>query len=86
MALSTFLISFTVQPESGGDVVFKWFLLIHGVFFVSCLFMPLFPVFTPDTDSITGTVLLELWCAYFLPVCILGFRYFRNSDDCRTGK
>lgn len=80
MALSTFLISFTVQPRSRGDKALKWMLRIHGVFFFSCLIVPLFPVFTRETGNIAGTVLLEIWCAYFLPVCILGFRYFNHSN------
>jgi hypothetical protein len=76
MALSTFLIAFTVTPKDRGDKAFQWMLWIHGIFFLSCLIMPLFPIFTPGTSSIAGTVVLEIWSAYFLPVCILGFRYF----------
>lgn len=76
MALSTFLTGFTVVPRDKGDNVFRWMLWIHGIFFLSCLIVPLFPVFTPGTSNVPGTILLEIWCAYFLPVCILGFRYF----------
>ncbi len=81
MGLSTFLISFTVCPQSKGDKVFKWMLGLHGLFFIPCLVVPLFPVFTKGTGNIAGTILLEIWCAYFLPVCILGFRYFQRMEE-----
>lgn len=81
MALSTCLAGLAFQPkqENGkSGRALKWLLTVHGVFFVSCLFVPLFPVFGPGQSSLVGTVLLEIWCAYFLPVCILGFRHFRH--------
>jgi isoprenylcysteine carboxyl methyltransferase (ICMT) family protein YpbQ len=78
MALSTFLIGFIVEAKNKASKTLKIMLIIHGVFFLSCLLVPLFPVFTTNTESIVGTVLLEIWCAYFLPICILGYRYFRN--------
>jgi hypothetical protein len=81
MALSTFLISFTVHPRNKGDKVFKLMLGLHGLFFFSGLIVPLFPVFTKGKSQILGTILLEIWCAYFLPVCILGFKYFNHTEN-----
>jgi isoprenylcysteine carboxyl methyltransferase (ICMT) family protein YpbQ len=75
MALSTFFVGFTVKPKRGGDRVFRAMLWIHGVFFLSCLIMPMLDVFTADTPAAVGTVILLVWCAYFLPVCILGLKY-----------
>ena len=83
MSLSTFLVSFAVRPQSKSDTIFKWLLRIHGVFFFSCLIVPLFPIFTRGTDSMIGTVVLEIWCAYFLPVCMLGYKYFRHHENGR---
>ncbi len=79
MGLSTFLIAFTVEPNSKGDRVFRGLLWGHGIFFLSCMFIPMFPVFTVGTSSIVGTILLEIWSAYFIPICILGYRYFRKN-------
>jgi len=56
-----------------------------GVFF-PCLVVPLFPVFTRETGSMIGTVLPEIWCAYFLPICILGYRYFDRTEYGKQGK
>lgn len=76
MGLSTFLIAFTLEPESKGDKALRGMLWGHGIFFLSCLIVPMFPVFTSGASNIPGTILLEIWCAYFLPVCILGYKYF----------
>lgn len=82
MALSTFLAAFAVEPKDKGDRVFRLLLWIHGVFFISCLIVPMFPVFKAGTSIIPGTILLEIWCAYFLPLCLLGFRYFNMDKNC----
>ncbi len=80
MALSTFLISFTIKnTEVKSNKVLKYMLLIHGIFFFACLIMPMFPIFTAGTSSIFGTVVLEVWCLYFLPICILGNKYFSTE-------
>lgn len=90
MGLATFFIGFSVIPKDKGDKVFRGMLWGHGVFFISCFIVPMLPVFTTETSSIVGTVLLETWCAYFLPVCILGYRYFHKQlkaqpcDTCIT--
>lgn len=80
MALSTFLTAFAIVPKGKGDRALRLLLWIHGVFFLSCLIVPMFPVFKAGTSIITGTILLEIWCAYFLPICILGFRYFNRNE------
>lgn len=81
MSLSTFIMAFLVEPECKSDRIFKWLLLIHGIFFLPCLVIPMFPVFTPDTAGYVGTVVLEIWCLYFLPVCVLGYRYFSRKAE-----
>lgn len=81
MALSTFLSAFAVIPKDKGDKALRLLLWIHGVFFLSCLIVPMFPVFKASASILPGTILLEIWCAYFLPICILGFRYFRTNEN-----
>jgi multidrug efflux pump subunit AcrB len=83
MALTTFFIAFLVEPSSRADKVFQWMLWIHGIFFISCFIVPMFPVFTAGTsgaDDRTGVILLEIWCAYFIPICVLGYKYFSSMD------
>lgn len=80
MALSTFFISFTLQPKDKGDTWLKWLLRLHGVFAVSCVVMPTLGLFKPGMagGDMIGVVVLEAWCAYFTPVCILAYRYFKR--------
>lgn len=79
MALSTFLLGTTLNADNKGDKCFKAMLMIHGVFFIVCLFIPMFPIFTDGTSNVVGTVILEAWCIYFLPICVLGYRYFNKQ-------
>jgi hypothetical protein len=51
--------------------------------FISCFIVPMFPVFTAGTsgaDDSIGVLLLEIWCAYFIPVCVLGYKYFTGME------
>lgn len=83
MGLSTFLMAFSVQPLNKADRALRIMLWIHGIFFLSCLIVPMLPVFHKGTGNLAGTILLETWCAYFLPVCILGYRYFSKGSGLR---
>jgi hypothetical protein len=82
MGLSTFFVGFTVAPKTKGDRVLRGLLWMHGIFFFSGLLMPMFPIFTADMEggAAIGSAVLLVWCAYFLPVCILGWRYFRRIE------
>ncbi len=79
MGLATFLVAFTVEPRSKGDAVLRTLLWIHGIFFLFCLVIPMLPLFTADSSSMMGVIILEAWCLYFLPICILGYRYFEQN-------
>lgn len=75
MALSTFFIGLSMESKE------KWLkrlLMIHGIFFFSCLIMPIFDVFSHTTDKIWGIVALECWCIYFLPIGILSILHFKK--------
>lgn len=79
MALSTFFIGLTVRAENKADRWLKALLLVHGIFAVTCVAMPIIGVFganTPDGDK-TGIWVLLFWCAYFIPICILSWRHFK---------
>ena len=83
MGLSTFFIGFTIIPKKQSDKALRLLLWIHGIFSVSCFLMPMFPVFTADMTGgdVIGTLILLVWCAYFLPICILGYRYFKEISE-----
>ena len=79
MALSTFFTGMTIIEKTKGDKVLKWLMMIHGIFFIGCFFIPMTGVFSNMSDNgsgIGGVVALEFWCAYFLPIGILSYRHF----------
>ena len=80
MALSTLFAGFLVDKSRKCAKPLSLMLKIHGVFFLPCFIVPMFPVFTAGSaeSSIAGTILLLIWCAYFLPICFFGYRYFKN--------
>lgn len=79
MALSTFFAGLTVRAETKADKWLKWLLIIHGVFFISCLIMPTLGLFSPDMQGAEwiGTAILEFWCAYFIPIGVLSLLHFK---------
>ncbi|HBL85032.1 MAG TPA: hypothetical protein DDZ99_09095 [Clostridiales bacterium] len=83
MALSTFFIAWTIHAENKSEKWLKALLLIHGIFAVSCVIMPMLGVFSPDMagGDLIGILVLEFWCVYFMPVCILAYRYFKNIKE-----
>ena len=80
MALSTFFAGLTIEGKARSDRWLKALLLIHGIFFISSFLMPMLGVFSPDNTAAAwvGVAVLEFWCAYFIPVGILSFRFFRG--------
>ena len=80
MGLSTFFVGFSIKPIDNSGKWLQRLLWIHGIFFIACLIVPMLPIFKPGTDSIVGTILLEFWCVYFIPVCILGWKYIGAEE------
>ena len=78
MALATFFIAFVVKTETRGDRWLKGLLLVHGVFAVACTVIPMLGIFGASMagGDLIGTLILEFWCAYFTPVCLLSFLHF----------
>lgn len=84
MALSTFFAGLTVIPNSKADKWTKCLLMVHGVFFFSCLIVPMLGVFKPKadgSDSLIGVMLLEFWCVYFIPTGILSALHFSRKEN-----
>lgn len=87
MALSTFFIGLSVRAENRTDRWLKRLLIIHGVFFLSCFFMPMTGMFTSMAGGDAGhggEIALLCWCAYFIPVGALSWRHFTAAGKTGT--
>ncbi len=78
MALSTFFTGLSMDAETRADKWLKALMMIHGVFFVSCFFMPMTGMFVGMSGSggKGGTYALLVWCVYFFPIGALAYRHF----------
>ena len=83
MAISTFFAGLTIRTKTKSDKALKVLLLVHGIFAISCFIIPMLGVFSDDMQGadFIGTAILLFWCAYFIPVGILSFLYFRKQVD-----
>lgn len=81
MVLSTFFAGLTVQVQTKTDKWLKGLLMVHGVFFISCLLLPMLGLFQADTPAWFGVAVLEFWCLYFCPVSILSFFHFFQRKE-----
>lgn len=68
MALSTFFVGLTIEVKSKPDKCLKGLLLVHGIFFISCLVMPILGLFSTDMQG-----------AYWIGVAVLEFCCFEND-------
>ena len=81
MSLATFFAGLTVEPKDKPTKWLRALLMIHGVFFISCLLMPMLGVFRADRPEWIGVAVLEFWCAYFCPIAALALHYFRGQTE-----
>ena len=81
MALSTFFTGLSIKAENKADKWLKALMMIHGVFYFSCTFMPMTGIFSKMSsggDGLGGRFALVAWCVYFFPIGILSFLHFRK--------
>ena len=81
MALSTFFTGLSMKTKNKTDKRLKALLMIHGVFYFSCTFMPMTGMFanmSSGGSGIGGRLALVVWCVYFLPIGILSYHHFRK--------
>lgn len=81
MSLATFFAGLTVKPQTKTDRWLKYLLMVHGVFFISCLIMPMLGIFKADSPAWIGVAVLEFWCFYFCPISILSFLHFSHCRE-----
>ena len=82
MALSTFFTGLSMKPKNKMDKWLRALLMIHGVFYFSCTFMPITGVFvnmSSGGNGIGGRLALVVWCVYFMPIGILSFLHFHSE-------
>lgn len=82
MALSTFFIGLSINPNSKADKWLKCLMMVHGIFFISCFVMPMTGVFISMASGEAGnagTIALLGWCAYFLPIGVLAYKHFQKA-------
>ena len=81
MALATFFIGIKLEIKNKQEKILKYLLCIHGIFAISCFLFPILGVFNTNMagGDIIGIIILEFWCIYFMPVCILSYKYFKNK-------
>lgn len=82
MALSTFCIAFTIDARTKRDRWLKALLLVHGLFAPVCIIIPMLGLFHPGMQGgdLAGVLVLELWCIYFVPVCVLSRLHFKSKQ------
>ena len=81
MSLATFFAGLTVKPRTKIEKWLKYLLMIHGVFFISCLIFPMTGLCKADSPSWTGVAVLEFWCLYFCPISILSYFHFSSCGE-----
>ena len=84
MALSTFFTGLSMKAENKPDKWLKSLMMIHGIFFISCFFMPMTGMFTNMAEGKGGSgggIALLFWCIYFIPVGALAWLHFRRRGS-----
>lgn len=81
MSLAALFAGLTVTSQTKADRWLKYLLMIHGVFFISCLIAPMLGLFKADSQAWTGVAVLEFWCLYFCPIDILSCLHFLKCRE-----
>ena len=78
MSLAAFFAGLTVTSRTKADRWLKSLLMVHGVFFISCMMAPILGLFKSASPTWIGVAVLEFWCLYFCPISILSYLHFSN--------
>lgn len=84
MALSTLFIAFVFE-KNGYEKWLRVIFIIHGIFFVSTLIMPLIPLGASSEESyLYGSIALIVWCLIFIPLSGLVAGFFWRKKNNKT--
>ena len=88
MALSTLFLGLTLKSKNKIEKAFKILLMGHGVFFLPCLIMPMTPLLdkTEGSSSKGGVIALEIWCTYFIAICVIGIISLIKNKEVKSDK
>ena len=78
----TFFTGLSMKPKNKIDKWLRALMMIHGVFYFSCTFMPITGMFVKMSsggNGVGGRLALVAWCVYFLPIGILSLLHFRSE-------
>lgn len=81
MSLATYFAGLTVTSRTKADRWLKYMLMIHGIFFISCLIAPMLGLFKADSPTWIGIAVLEFWCLFFCPISVLSYLHFSNCRE-----
>jgi hypothetical protein len=83
MSLSTFFIGINIKSVNKVEKILKYLLMGHGIFSIPCFLIPLIGIFNSNMagGEIIGTIILWFWCIYFMPICILSYKYFKDIRE-----
>lgn len=81
MSLAALFAGLTITSRTKADRWLKYLLMIHGVFFISCLIAPMLGLFKADSPRWIGVAVLEFWCLYFCPIGILSYLHFQKCKE-----
>ena len=81
MSLATFFAGLAISVGTKTDKWLKYQLMVHGIFFISCLIMPMIGAFKANSPTWIGVVVLEFWCLYFCPISVLSYLHFSNCGE-----
>lgn len=81
MSLATFFLGLIIEVRSKSDQYLRIMLLLHGIFFISCLILPMLGVFTANGEAWIGIMILEFWCGYFIPIGIFSSLHFHRLSS-----
>lgn len=78
MSISTLFIAFVIEVVTRIDRWLKYLLMIHGIFAVTCFLVPILGLFNTAAQGseLTGVLVLEFWCLYFIPIGVLSMLHF----------
>lgn len=82
LAISTFFIGLTLAPADKSGKILRMLLLIHGIFSAVCI-IPVMGIFDAGMvgGDIIGVAVLEVWCLYFMPICVLSYKFFKQQNE-----
>ena len=80
LCLATLFIAFAIE----GHKTLRGFLFAHSAIFIPTFLLPFMPIafstVEPAAGQVSGPLILVLWCAIFVPVCLLLARYFGKQQ------